>query len=319
MYNIVVIGVGALGKRHLSSILNSELPLNVFCFDVNQNALASYEWEDRYDNKTLKMISSFNELPDKTDFALFAMTANGRREVFDELIKHTRVNNILFEKFLFQREEDYAHVGQKLNELNINAWVNCARRQMDSYQQLKDELLKAREMYITISGGEWGLACNAIHELDLISFLTQDKDLVIDSLDLIPGLFDSKRPGYKEVYGTIYGSCGKCKRYIINCMKDTNVPDFVSIATDVGQYYIVEGKRKLITMRKNDEYELQEEDFNIPYQSQMTQLVMEDVLLRGESRLATYGESAELHIKFLMPLIEYFNKNGMEGDLCPIT
>lgn len=319
MRNIIIIGVGALGKRHLSSILNTELELNVYCYDINSHALDNFEWDNKYNNKTIKMITSFDEVPGEIDFALFAMTAKGRREMFDELVKHSEVKYILFEKFLFQRIEDYEHVGQRLKELNIKAWVNCARRQMDSYQKLRSELADAKEMIITIAGGEWGLACNAIHELDLISFLAQSEDLHINSLDLIPGIFDSKRSGYKEIYGTIHGTCGKCSSFSINCMKDTTVPDFLSIATDIGQYYIVEGKRKIISMRKCKEYNICEEDFALPYQSQMTQFVLEDILLRGQSRLASYDESSVLHQKFLEPVLDYFNKNGMEGDLCPIT
>ena len=34
-WNIAVIGCGALGKRHLESILKSELPLKVYCVDIN--------------------------------------------------------------------------------------------------------------------------------------------------------------------------------------------------------------------------------------------------------------------------------------------
>lgn len=319
MHNIVIIGVGALGKRHLSSMLNSKLELAVYCYDINEHALDSFEWENKYNNKTITMVTSFDELPKTVDFALFAMTANGRREMFDQLIGRCTVKNILFEKVLFQKVEDYEHVGSKLQELNIKAWVNCARRQMDSYQELKKELEAAKEMRISISGGEWGMACNAIHQIDLIEFLSGSSETKVDSMELLPIIADSKRAGFKEVYGTISGHSGKCKHFSVTCMKDTHVPGVVTISTDIGQYIIVEGKQKMMCMAKDGEYELIEKDFVMPFQSQMTQFVMEDILLTGESRLAKYDVSSRLHLEFIKPLIKFFNQNGWENNSCPIT
>jgi len=319
MYNIAVIGVGALGKRHLSSILNSQLALTVYCYDINSHALDGFEWDSQYNNKTLKMVTSFEQLPNNVDFALFAMTSKGRREMFDQLVAMCSVKNILFEKVLFQKIEDYDYVRKKLQELGIKAWVNCARRQMDSYQELRNKLESAREIRISISGGEWGLACNAIHQIDMVEFLAGSSETYIEKMNLLPVIVDSKRPGFKEVYGTIEGHSGKCVHFSINCMKDTNVPSVVTISTDIGQFVIFESKQKIVFMDKDNNYELSESDFIMPYQSQMTQFVMENILLNGESRLATYEVSSRLHLEFIRPLIKFFEENGLEKELCPIT
>lgn len=318
-YNVVIIGTGALGKRHLSSILNSELALDVYCYDINPHALDGFEWDNKFNNKTIKMATSFDEFPKEIDFALFAMISKGRREMFDSLVEKCVVKNVVFEKVLFQNVEDYGHVGKRLRELNINAWVNCARRQMDCYQNLKQRLSQVKEIRINISGGEWGLACNVIHEVDLVEFLSGANDTSIEKLDLLPLIAESKRPGFKEVYGTISGKSGRCTNFSINCMKGTDVPDILTISTDVGQFIILEGKRKLLSMTKENDYELIEEEFVLPYQSQMTQLVLEDVLLRGTSRLAEYDVSARLHLQFIEPLLKFFNDNGWEEKSCPIT
>lgn len=317
-YTVLVIGVGALGKRHLSSILNSALGLDVFCFDINKSALDGFQWEDTYNNKSLKMISSFEEL-NEVDFALFAMTSGGRRETFDKLVETVNVRNILFEKVLFQTVDDYTHVQKELERLGINAWVNCARRQMDSYQNLKKELSDAKEIFIEICGSEWGMACNSIHEIDIIEFLTGSETTTVEKLDLIPKVFESKRTGYKEVYGTISGKSGKCKRYVITCLHESDVPDVMTILTDVGQFIVIESQKKLIKMTPKNDYQLEIVDFEMPYQSQMTQFVMEDILLRGDSRLTKFDVSARLHLEFIKPLITFFETKGLEEGRCPIT
>ena len=317
-YNILIIGIGALGKRHLESIFNSSLSLNIMCYDINQSALDSIKWIDKYNNKTLRMIDSFEEL-DELDFALFSMTSEGRREMFDELVNSVNVKYILFEKVLFQKIEDYVHVKNMVHRLGIKAWVNCARRQMDSYQKLKEELLDAKEIFIDVCGSEWGMACNAIHEIDIIEFLSNSVETTIDNMELLPEVYDSKREGYKEIYGTISGISGRCKKYTLTCLKDSDVPDMMTIFTDIGQYIILEGQKKMITIKKADGYQTKIVDFDIPYQSQMTQFVLEDILLRGNSRLATLDVSARLHLELIRPLISFFEECGMEEGKCPIT
>lgn len=319
MYNICVIGVGTLGKRHLESLLNSKLELNVYCYDINKHALDDFKWDSVGNKNKFNMVTSFETLPREIDFALFAMTSKGRREMFDQLVNQCTVKNILFEKVLFQNIEDYEHVGRKLKELNIKAWVNCARRQMDSYQELRKKLEKAKEMRISISGSEWGLACNTIHQLDLVEFLSGSEETVIDKFSFPPEIAESKRRGFKEVYGTIIGHSGKCKCFSINCMKGSDVPIMVTISTDIGQYVIFEGKQKLISMSKTNGYDIVEEEFLMPYQSQMTQYVLEDILLLGKSRLSAFDVSSRLHLVFIEPLIKFFMKNGWENESCPIT
>ncbi len=319
MYNICVIGVGTLGKRHLESLLNSKLELNVYCYDINKHALDDFKWDSVGNKNKFNMVTSFETLPREIDFALFAMTSKGRREMFDQLVNQCTVKNILFEKVLFQNIEDYEYVGRKLKELNIKAWVNCARRQMDSYQELRKKLEKAKEMRISISGSEWGLACNTIHQLDLVEFLSGSEETVIDRISFLPEIAESKRRGFKEVYGTIVGHSGKCKSFSINCMKGSDVPLMVTISTDIGQYVIFEGKQKLISMSNTDGYDIIEEEFSMPYQSQMTQYVLEDILLLGKSRLSTFDVSSRLHLVLIEPLIKFFMENGWENESCPIT
>ena len=318
-YNVAILGLGALGKGHLSSILNSKLAMDIYCYDINECAMEGFCWDNKFANKKINIINTLMHLPEKIDFALFAMTSNSRREMFDKVISCCEVKNILFEKVLFQSVGDYTHVRDTIKNLGINAWVNCSRRQMESYQSLKKELAGATEMQISISGGEWGLACNVIHELDIIEFLSGSDATVVNKMELLPVIVDSKRKGFKEIFGTISGNSGKKCMFSITCMKDTQVPLVMTISTDIGQYIIFESEQKMIFLTKVNDYEMREVDFVIPYQSQMTQFVIEDILLRHKSRLTEFEDSSRLHLKIIKPFLQFFRENGMETELCPIT
>lgn len=317
MINIVIVGVGALGKRHLSSIMNSEIEKNIYCVDIDPHAL-----DDMYEckNTNVTLVKRISDLPQvEFDFALFSMSSKGRREMYDELVEHTKINYILFEKVLFQRVDDYKHVMEDLKQRNINAWVNCGRRQMKSYQNLRKRLEGSQYMEIHISGGEWGMACNAIHMLDMIAFLSGDQQIKIDQTDFLPLIKESKRSGYKEVYGMILGSGEFLKNFSISCIPDCRIPLKIEITTEDGRFIVREDLNKLFYICKDTQYQEEEELFEIPYQSQMTQFVMEDIIKKGTCKLTSIEESAHLHLMMLNPMINFFEKNGMEKGICPIT
>lgn len=317
MINIVIIGVGGVGKRHLSSIMNSEIEKSIYCVDINENALDAMTECGKNNVSLIKRIADLPRI--EFDFALFSMTAKGRREMYDELVNHTKVNNILFEKVLFQKIDDYRHVSKDLEKRGINAWVNCTRRQMESYQNLRKRLEGSRYMEIHISGGEWGMACNMIHMLDMIVFLSGDECIELDSVDFLPLIKESKRGGYKEVYGMIAGSGKFLKNFSISCIPDCRLPMKIEIITENGRFVVREDLGKLFYMGEDTQHLEKVEPFMLPYQSQMTQFVMEDIIKRGKCKLTPFDESANLHLKMIDPLISFFEKNGMEKGICPIT
>lgn len=316
MYNIAIIGVGALGKRHLESVLKTELPCQFYVVDSSKEAvdavIASGE-------KEIFGGRDVNILPEEIEVAVIATLSSVRRKVFEQMLLNSKVKNIIFEKVLFQRKEDYFAVEQQLREKGINAWVNCARREYDSYINLKEIVDKSNDFTFHIAGGDWGLGCNGIHMLDLVQFLSGCKDCSIDKLNLIPVVEESKRKGYKEIFGTITGNCGKCQSFSITCYKDSTLPDSIEIAGDNFRAVIMEGSRKLLLMQADNDWKAEEREFPIPYQSQLTQKVMENIILNGVCNLPVYEEAMKLHLSYIEPLLTFFEEQGLEKGLCPIT
>lgn len=317
--DIAIIGVGALGKRHLESVLKSSWPMDVYCVDVNAHALDGFAWENTFGNKELHFCTDVSQLPKSLDWTLFAMSSAGRREMFDAVISKTTVPYIVFEKVLFQREADYGHVAAKLSEFGIKAWVNCARRVQDCYRQLKDEMSTVHEFEVHVSGGEWGLACNGIHMLDLVEFLSGDRATEVTELNLLDVIVDSKRKGYKEVYGSLAGHSGRCRNFSITCYRESRMPVRVDIVSGLSRIQIEEG-RGLKTVASVDKQFVSEElPFKLKYQSQLTQEVLESIVSSGDCGLPSFADSSRLHLQFLRPLMTFFENHGMEKGVCPIT
>lgn len=314
--NIVIVGVGALGKRHLQSMLELPDEYKIYAVEVVEETLNNLKKE--FDDRVI-FCSEISQLPKEIEVVVIATSSNVRRMVFEQIVLHSKVKNIIFEKVLFQRAEDYKTVNKILREQNIRAWVNCARREWPAYQALKDGLLEAKKMSISITGGDWGLACNGIHMLDLIQYLSCCQDCEIDNMRLLDGVVPSKRKGFYEVHGSINGHCGRCEDFQIICMKESTLPLQISVTTERTRYVISEGKQIIQISTENGGWNWENNEFPIQFQSQLTKKVIEEIVMDGKCELPEYNESMELHLKFIEPLMKHFAKCNMEVGLCPIT
>lgn len=316
MYNIAIIGVGALGLRHLQSVSELDKSLNIYVIDNNPDAIAN-----AMEQCTREVIGGENIsiLPEEIDVAIIATTSKVRRQIFEQLVAHSKIRNVIFEKVLFQKVDDYYVVEQLLKEHSIRAWVNCARREYDSYHTVKNLLSSCENYVFHMAGGNWGMACNGIHMVDLVEFLEGSAQCAIEQMNLQPVIEDSKRSGYKEVYGTITGKCGRCEAFSITCFGNSTVPTQIDIVSDKFRCTIIESERKLILVSGENDWEDEEQFFVVPYQSQLTGGVVKNILENGTCRLPEYPDAMRLHLEFIKPLIQFFESQGMEREVCPIT
>ena len=315
MKNIAIIGVGALGKRHLQSMADLQDQCQIYAVEINEEIIKVLKTE--FPN--VNFITTVEDLPKELEVVVIATNSNIRRILFEQLINHSNVKNIIFEKVLFQKEEDYYFVQDKLNDLNINAWVNCARREWNSYKLLKEELSACKELHISAIGGQWGIGCNAIHILDIIEYLSGNEIETLDISRLENNIVESKRKGFYEFFGTITGNCGRCKNYNLTCMDDSNLPFRIEITTEKSRYMIDEGNNYLLVSDSESNWQWKQREFQQVYQSQMTGRVIKSILDIGTCNLSDYESSMKLHLKYIIPLIDFFKFNGMEENVCPIT
>ena len=315
MSNIALIGAGALGKRHLQSLYDLHEKYDLYVVEVNKSAISALQEE----MPDVRYVESISSLPKDIAAAVIATSSNVRRTVFDELINSCNVDNIIFEKVLFQREEDFYAVKDQLEQKGIHAWVNCARREWQAYKDFREKIKDCKVIECNIVGGAWGMGCNAIHMLDIIEYLAGCKVDELDISKLEPGIEESKRRGFYEFYGTITGSAGKCKRFCITSIKESALPLQIEFVTENGRYIIQEWAGRMLAFEEESGWTMNECEFRPTFQSQMTARVVKDILDEGKASLTDYEDSMDLHLKYIIPLISYFNDNGIKGDICPIT
>ncbi len=319
MKHVAIIGAGNIGRRYLQSFSLTAEPYKIYMVDCSAEALClSKKMADELQmHQAVFYLNDIKELPEKIDLAAVTTTSGVRKEIIFSLIRCTSVKYLILEKYLFDRLEDYEQVKCLFAEKEIKAWVNCTRRAQSSFINLKRELQESDYWEISVSGGDWGLGCNAVHYLDLIAYLsgTENWNLSIEGLE--PQVFESKRKPYKEIAGTISGRMGKCRSFQISSYSNSSRPFIFSISTNRSYYVIDEGGQHICCI--SEDGSKNEQDFPLLYTSQIMEKIIKDIIETGICLLTSYEESARIHMMLQRPLTKFFEDHGFDTGSCPIT
>lgn len=319
MYNIVVIGAGQLGSRHIQSIKSTHHQCKLYVVDSVRESLEKTKtiYESTQVDSLIQEVfycEKSNSLPEVIDLLLISTGSRPRAAIFKDIASHYQIKNVVFEKVLFQKESDYQEVDTILKDKGINAWVNCPRRMYEGYKALQP-LFKGKTVNMTVNGGLWGMGCNSIHFLDVYSFLTGSTEYSLSTDGVDHDIIDSKRAGYKEFTGTLTAYFANGGTVVLHSANNA-ISHLVTLNTDDTFCCISEVKKEcwIKSVERNEVV-----TFPVPYQSQLTSIVLDSILDNGSCELATYEESAQIHLPLIKGLIAFLNKNGIDTDNCPIT
>jgi predicted dehydrogenase len=324
MYKIVLIGAGQLGSRHLQALAKTdfEVSIEVVEPDINAVATTKQRFLEMGGNSKIKDISFFNSidnLSNELDFVIIATNADVRYRIVKELLSKKNVKYLLLEKVLFQETDHYYKIQRLLSDTNTKCWVNHPRRMFPFYQQLKKDLTGVKQISFTMEGGNWGLACNGLHLLDLFSFLSGENQIEINTENLYQKVYASKRKNFIEFNGQLTGNIGQNLLSILSLENTT--PSIITIVSEKLMAIIDEsnGFIRMSSSKNNWKWENIETKI-VYYQSELTHLVAESILSKRECFLPTYQEAMQLHIPFINALLKFMKKlDGKEHKNCPIT
>lgn len=307
MYSIILIGAGQLGSRHLQALSRSSLSLHIDVVDPAQDALdiAAARYAEMPQGDT--SVSYYTDIPSEKGYgvAVIATSSGVRADVTRALIARCSVRYIIFEKVLFSRLEEYDAIESLLRQKNIRAWVNCPRRMYPLTQDIK-ELVQGGPLLLTMQGGMWGLGCNAIHAVDLLACLTGELEFAWDTTYLDPMIHASPRAGYDEFSGLLLArSTDGASRLVLHAQHRSAAPATMHIITETVKIDLDEASGTGTLYRLDTGWKPEPLSYRIPYQSELTQLVVESLMLQQATMLTTYEDSCVLHKNFIHTLCEF--------------
>jgi len=320
MNHIVLIGAGALGGRHLQSLTSLGESTQVTVVDPSQASLETAKLRvaevtsDAKPSAQVEYVEHIEQVPTNVDLAIIATSSAPRLKVLKGLLSVASVQSIVFEKVLFQSLSDYEEALVLLDTNGVQAWVNCPRRMFEAYSTLKLHLDSSSPMTMCVTGGGWGLACNAIHFIDIFAFLTNSHVESIDTSNLESSIFPCKRDGYIEVFGTLNVQYSSGHKLELGCSHGNEGLE-IKVADKHSAYEINEAAGSVYKNGTKCDF-----DMTVRYQSELSQAFATQILCHNTSQLPSFEESAVLHKKFISALLSFYNthENNNVNHL-PIT
>lgn len=313
-FRILVCGCGKLGTRYLQGLLNFNSESEIFVYDVSLESINNSKkilenFSNQYSHK-FNFGDNLLDFPKEFDLIILATTAKDRSNLIEILNLNFKIKSWLIEKVLAQSVKEIAIIQETLKH-NNNVYVNTPRRTWRFYSKLKEKLNKNTPKKMSIIGN-FGLGCNAIHFVDLFTWITGEKLLSINCDGLDKFWVESKRNDFWEVNGVIIATYSNGSLLVMDS-KISN-EKFKIILTDSIEYIIDEDNGNIY---ENDILLVNEK---IPLQSELTPIIVDFILNKGYCHLPTLLESASLHIPFLDSLQKHWNQfNNKQGEILKIT
>lgn len=191
---------------------------------------------------------------------------------------------------------------------------------MPFYQEMKNFLPKNEKIYYTVQGGDWNLACGAIHFIDLLSFFTEETDIEVDVRFLDKEIKESKRNGFGEFTGKLYCRTKNGNELTLLSLNNSSAPCLVTMISESVFCVIDEVSGKAKITLKNNSWQWEQTDFKFYYQSELTHLVVKDLFETGNCSLTPLHDSSLLHKPMVEGFICHIEKiTNKKWGFCPIT
>lgn len=315
---IYLIGVGNFGIHHFEGLLKAKTPLLITVIDNAPETLSQAQNPKGVSHHIFRFLPEIPE-GEIVDLAIIATTSGSRAQAIQDLMaKAKKVRYLILEKVLFDKRVDYVSIGNLLKKHRIRTWVNCPRRLLPFHSGLKKRLGDRVLKYHAIAGGSGGLMSNVIHYVDHLCYLTGSTDFKTDASQIIPKLIPSKRKGYFELNGQLFFE-----------FRNGTLGSFTYLPEHVNAQFMFTGKNAFGTLdeetfiasisEKKNHWKWQ--DMIVPFyqQSEMTGLLVEQILKTGRCALTPYEQSAKIHLAIFEPVRKFLVSKGIDMKNYPFT
>jgi hypothetical protein len=320
----LIIGAGQLGSRHLQGLVKIETSQKIYVVDPSLDSLevAKSRANEIVHSTEIIYLNSWESLPTNFDLVIVATGASVRSQIVKDLLSKYTVRNLILEKILFQDLKSYSDIKKLLQDTKTHTWVNHPRRLAPYYIDIKNIIAQTGEKVVfNVIGSNWGLACNALHFIDLCSFLTGSTVSRLDLDWLENEIIESKRANNIEFNGTVKGMMENNSIFTISSLGGSINDITVIISTNTNRWIVQEGRsQSLIHMSANDGFKPHIINFTIEFQSSLTTKIAESIFNNKAVVIPDYDQACASHIPFIeAALHKYTQITNIETNICPIT
>ena len=217
------------------------------------------------------------------------------------------------EKILAQSVNEIDKISELIQNTN-GAWVNTPRRMMGLYKKIKSKLNRAEAIHVSKDGKNWGIASNSIHLIDLTEWLSGEKIINFNTSKLSNKWIESKRQGFYEVKGELVANFSNGSTLSLKS-NSRSKNELIKIISSGGESWEID---EITGTAISSLGELIES--KISYQSEITDLIINEILNTTTCELTSFKESAEQHRIYLKEMLKFWNySNKINDERIPIT
>jgi hypothetical protein len=310
---ILIVGFGNMGCRHAQSLIQSNLQNQYFVLEPNNDIYRANLQKIGVLENQLTCFDNINNLPNNLDFAIIATSAFPRYQIMKELIEKG-IKKFLLEKIVFQSEFQFNDIIRLMKKNGCVAYCNFVNRYFPNYIEIKNNLDKSNPIKMIVTGGDFGLGCNALHYMDLFEYLT-GKKVKIEQKHLIENTKGNRRGFiYKELLGQIVFSTVNGDLLLISAEEKRIGGNEIIITQDDRFDILNEETGRHIQYSREDG--LLSKAFNILYTSYLTNIIFNDII-NGTTLLPNVEDTKYCHNELFKAANSTFGL--AESELCPLT
>ena len=156
--------------------------------------------------------------------------------------------------------------------------------------------------------------------IDIFSYLTGATNIQLDGSRLDPVIHKSKREGFIELTGSLKGITDNGSEIYLQDYQGADVPYVIQILNKESNFIIMENQGRALKSLKTNNWLWQEIPVSFLFQSQLTHLVVQQILDTQNCALASIEEAYRLHKGMLEEFTQHLQRvTGKKYDRCPIT
>lgn len=318
MKKILLVGAGQIGSRYLQGLAKVEQRLEIIVVDPLEESLSTAEkrWCEADGEKTNHIISwenTFNNVSNNVDLSIISTPSKDRQTIINRVHNKANPDYWIIEKVLCQSASDLDIIKSSIKS-SKGAWINTPRRLMKWHNNLKNKVSGFGPIKAIKTGKEWGLACNSIHFIDLISWWTGEALISIDGSKLNNYWTESKRTGYFETTGELLARYSGGSELTLQSDPNSSQDNIILIMSNNKSWTIDELKGTAIASDGTDL------NGRLEHQSELTAGLISEILAYGNCNLPSFQDSYAQHAFFLSTMLAHWNTSQSRSDKrLPIT
>jgi len=321
--NILVIGCGQIGSRHIQSLATARYGLTLFASDKSNDSLQKTqvifdETKDKHKDTKLIITKNIAEITVDLDVVIIASNSRERAKLIKIVLGNFSPKHIILEKVLFNKLTDYQYFDNIFEKINTKVWVN----QYMGYEfSFLPKHFNADEKFHMKVSGNWGLCCNSVHFIEIFHHLCGRIPLKLKDCTLRNEYKKSKRDGYYELFGAVNIGSSQSHKLTLECNPEE--PELIK------NIEIISGSRKLKDVWV-DEYhncniiekdgKTSSERHYSRRQSERTLEIVNSLMENGSCDLPSYHYSSYHHLLILDQFKKKFFDLGIDvTNEIPVT